>query len=360
MQFRKLKWRKKMKNIKEKAKKLKDKVSKRAESRESQIDKITNTTLEEQRREILNKGKKFKYPVQYSKNRLVVNALVIAGVILITGAILLWYQLYRVQNASEFIYRFTAILPFPVAKVDGEKALYSDYLMEYRANMQIANAKKDEIEGANNTNALSTLNKSKAMKNAIANAYAQKIARELGISVSDKEISEVFDAQRKTQNTELTESALYKIAADNYGLSPNEYRRMFIELPLIRRKVTTQIDKNADKLKNEVSKYLSENSNNFSKAVEYFGDKIEYSKPGKVRKTNIDGGRSRIAAGLKVGEVSKPFISNSGDGYYIVKLIEKTDNEVNYESIKIKFAEFNKQLEQLEKDGKIQKYIKVD
>lgn len=349
-----------MGNIREKAKKLKDKVSKRTESRESQIDKITNITLEEQRREILNKGKKFKYPVQYSKNRLVVNALVIAGVILITGAILLWYQLYRVQNTSEFIYRFTAILPFPVAKVDGEKALYSDYLMEYRANMQIANANKDEIEGANNTNALSTLNKSKAMKNAIANAYAQKIARELGISVSDKEISEVFDAQRKTQNTQLTESALYKIAAYNYGLSPNEYRRMFIELPLIRRKVTTQIDKNADKLKNEVSKYLSENSNNFSKAVEYFGDKIEYSKPGKVRKTNIDGGRAKAAANLNIGESSKPFISNSGDGYYIVKLIEKTDNEVSYESIKIKFTEFNKQLEQLEKDGKIQKYIKVD
>ena len=348
-----------MRNIREKAKKLKDKVSKRTESRESQIDKITNTTLEEQRREILNKGKKFKYPVQYSKNRLVGNASIIALVILITGLGSLLYQLYKAQNTSEFIYRFT-VIPFPVAKVDGEIALYRDYLMEYRANMQIANAKKDEIEGANNTNALSTLNKSKAMKNAIANAYAQKIARELRISVSDKEISEVFDAQRKTQNTELTESALYKIAADNYGLSPNEYRRMFIELPLIRRKVTTQIDKKADKLKDEVSKYLSENSNNFSKAVEYFGDKIEYSKPGKVLKTNIDGGRSKIAAGLKVGEVSKPFISNSGDGYYIVKLIEKTDNEVSYESIKIKFTEFNKQLEQLEKDGKIQKYIKID
>ena len=359
MQFRKLKWRKKMKSIKEKAKKLKDKVSKRTESRESQIDKITNTTLEEQRREILNKGKKFKYPVQYSKNRLVGNASIIALVILITGLGSLLYQLYKAQNTSEFIYRFT-VIPFPVAKVDGEIALYRDYLMEYRANMQIANAKKDEIEGANNTNALSTLNKSKAMKNAIANAYAQKIARELGISVSDKEISEVFDAQRKTQNTELTESALYKIAADNYGLSPNEYRRMFIELPLLRRKVTTQIDKNADKLKNEVSKYLSENSNNFSKAVEYFGDKIEYSKPGKVRKTNIDGGRAKAAANLNIGESSKPFISNSGDGYYIVKLIEKTDNEVSYESIKIKFTEFNKQLEQLEKDGKIQKYIKVD
>ena len=67
-----------MKNIREKAKKIRDKVSKKSESHESQIAKITNTTLEEQRREILNKGKKFKYPVQYSKNRLVINTLMLA------------------------------------------------------------------------------------------------------------------------------------------------------------------------------------------------------------------------------------------------------------------------------------------
>ncbi len=281
-------------------------------------------------------------------------------VILITGSGLLWYQLYKAQNTGEFIYRFTTVIPFPVANVDGENALYRDYLMEYRANMQIANAKKDEIESANNVKALSVLNKNKAMKNAIANAYAQKKAREMGISVSEKEIDEAFDAQRKTQNTELTESALYKIAADNYGLSPSEYRRMFIELPLLRRKVTAEIDKNAAKTRDEVVKYLNDNSNDFSKAAEQFGDKIEYNKPGKVRKTNIDGGRSKVASQLNVGEVSKPFISNAGDGYYIVKLIEKNDNEISYESIKIKFTEFNSQLEKLEKEGKVKKYIKVD
>ena len=233
-----------MKNFKEKRKSLKKKILKKSNAQETQVAKITNTTLEEQRKEILNKGKKFKYPVQYSKNRLVGNALIIALVILITGSGLLWYQLYQAQNTGEFIYRFTTVIPFPVANVDGENALYRDYLMEYRANMQIANAKKDEIESANNVKALSVLNKNKAMKNAIANAYAQKKAREMGISVSEKEIDEAFDAQRKTQNTELTESALYKIAADNYGLSPSEYRRMFIELPLLRRKVTAEIDKN--------------------------------------------------------------------------------------------------------------------
>lgn len=349
-----------MKNFKEKRKSLKKKILKKSNTQETQVAKITNTTLEEQRKEILNKGKKFKYPVQYSKNRLVGNALIIALVILITGSGLLWYQLYQAQNTGEFIYRFTTVIPFPVANVDGENALYRDYLMEYRANMQIANAKKDEIESANNVKALSVLNKNKAMKNAIANAYAQKKAREMGISVSDKEIDEAFDAQRKTQNTELTESALYKIAADNYGLSPSEYRRMFIELPLLRRKVTAEIDKNAATTRDEVVKYLNDNSNDFSKAAEQFGDKIEYNKPGKVRKTNIDGGRSKVASQLNVGEVSKPFISNAGDGYYIVKLIEKNDNEISYESIKIKFTEFNSQLEKLEKEGKVKKYIKVD
>ena len=349
-----------MKNFKEKRKSLKKKILKKSNAQETQVAKITNTTLEEQRKEILNKGKKFKYPVQYSKNRLVGNALIIALVILITGSGLLWYQLYQAQNTGEFIYRFTTVIPFPVANVDGENALYRDYLMEYRANMQIANAKKDEIESANNVKALSVLNKNKAMKNAIANAYAQKKAREMGISVSEKEIDEAFDARRKTQNTELTESALYKIAADNYGLSPSEYRRMFIELPLLRRKVTAEIDKNAATTRDEVVKYLNDNSNDFSKAAEQFGDKIEYNKPGKVRKTNIDGGRSKVASQLNVGEVSKPFISNAGDGYYIVKLIEKNENEISYESIKIKFTEFNSQLEKLEKEGKVKKYIKVD
>lgn len=349
-----------MKNFKEKRKSLKKKILKKSNVQETQVAKITNTTLEEQRKEILNKGKKFKYPVQYSKNRLVGNALIIALVILITGSGLLWYQLYKAQNTGEFIYRFTTVIPFPVANVDGENALYRDYLMEYRANMQIAKVEKDGIESANNVKALSVLNKNKAMKNAIVNAYAQKKAREMGISVSEKEIDEAFDAQRKTQNAELTESALYKISDYNYGLSPSEHRRIFIELPLLRRKVTAEIDKNAATTRDEVVKYLNDNSNDFSKAAEQFGDKIEYNKPGKVLKTNIDGGRSKAASQLNVGGVSKPFISKAGDGYYIVKLIEKSNNEISYESIKIKFTEFNSQLEKLEKEGKVKKYIKVD
>ncbi len=47
-----------MKNFKEKRKSLKKKILKKSNTQETQVAKITNTTLEEQRKEILNKGKK--------------------------------------------------------------------------------------------------------------------------------------------------------------------------------------------------------------------------------------------------------------------------------------------------------------
>ena len=46
-----------------------------------------------------------------------------------------------------------------------------------------------------------------------------------------------------------------------------------------------------------------------------------------------------------------------GDGYYFVKLINKTDSEVNFVSIKVPFTEFGKQFAALKEDGKITEYI---
>ena len=68
-----------------------------------------------------------------------------------------------------------------------------------------------------------------------------KLARENNISVSKDEIEEIFNEHRKTSNAEVSESAFNKIIEDNYKLSPSEYRRMFIELPLLKQKVSAKI-----------------------------------------------------------------------------------------------------------------------
>lgn len=346
--------------MKTKLKALAQKVKKSPKNEESQLAKITNNTLENERKEILDNGQKFKYPVQYSKHKLVINTIIIAVAFLIIGALVVVFQLYAAQSSSSILYRITTVVPFPVANIDGENVLYSDYLMRYRAEMTISEKKKDVLEVIKDESQRMNVYKKQAMENAIQNALVIKLARENNISVSKEEVQERLANLRKVQNQEISETAFDKIVADNYGLSMDEYRRIFVELPLLKQKVSAEIDTQAKKMKDEVYKTLKANSNDFGKVFEQYGEKVEIEAPGAVKLSNVDGGRAKAALALNPGEISQPFVADNNSGYYIVKLISKTDKDVTYESINIAFTEFDNRLKQLEADGKIAKYIKLE
>ena len=347
--------------MKNKIKSLSKKIRKNSISENSsQLAKVTNSTLEAERKEIIIKGRKYKYPVQYSKRNLIINTIIIAVVILVVGILALWHQLYVVQSSNDLVYRISTVLPFPVASIDGENALYSDYLADYRANMVLSKKKEGTLELIKDEKTRSNTYKKQAMENVIRNAYALKLAKENNIVVSGEEIETAFKEQRSVNGSELSETAFNKIIEDNYGLSPSEYRRMFIELPLIRQKVMAKIDNTALKLKGQVEDFVKNQGSDFSKIAEKFGDSIEIGASGTIKHSNVDGGRTAVALKLEPGQISDAFVSKSGDGYYFVKLISKNDRELSYEYIKINFLDFNKRLEQLEKDGKISKYIKIE
>lgn len=345
-----------MKNIKNKLPKIK----KGTKNSQSQLAKVTNNTLEDERRAVIDNGRKFKYPVQYGKHKLVINTLIISAVVFILSGIFVWFQLYKAQNTGDLLYRITTVLPLSVAKIDGENVRFSDYLMEYRSNIFASEKNKGALEIAQDEKTQSDIFKRRAMNNAISNTYALKLARENGISASDAEIDNILRQHRKIEGKEISESAFNKIISDNYGLSPAEYRRLFAELPLIRQKVSTKIDENAKKLKDEVLKFLKENNNDFSKLTEKFGDKIEVGQSGTVKHSNVDGGRTTEALKLEDGRVSGAFVSSAGDGYFIVKLRNKTEKEVSYEYVKISFSEFDKRIKDLKAAGKTEEFIKIE
>jgi hypothetical protein len=62
--------------------------------------RITNDTVAEHRERILAGGRRFKYPVQYSRHKLVINAVVISLVTLLVLLLVGWWQLYLAQNSS--------------------------------------------------------------------------------------------------------------------------------------------------------------------------------------------------------------------------------------------------------------------
>ena len=85
--------------------------------------------VEQRREEVLAQGRKFKYPMQYAKHKLMVNTVLVAIAAIVVMIVVGWAMLYKIQDTGDMLYRVTQVVPVPVAKVAGEQVRYSDYLM---------------------------------------------------------------------------------------------------------------------------------------------------------------------------------------------------------------------------------------
>ena len=315
--------------------------------------------VEARREEVLATGRKFKYPLQWTRYRVVVSTILIAVVIFAVILVGGWLALYRFGMTDDLLFRVTQILPVPVASVDGESVRFSDYLMLYRSSFtSIERQSSDQFEDAT-IDGLRTEYKQSALNEAEGYTFAIKLAKELNLTVSDSEIDEEFNRHLSIGGVNRSEESFLKIVNDNFGLSKSEYRRM-LYLNLIKAKISVAIDERANTIASKVESILSVTNNDYSQVVEQLGSDIIYEETGGlVDSKNIDGGRATEAMKLEPGGSSGKFISLNGDGYYFVKLISKTDTEVNFVSIKIPFTEFSKRFDTLRHDGKIQELINI-
>lgn len=321
--------------------------------------KTEREKVEERREEVLAKGRKFKYPLQYTKHKLVINTILVAAVAVVAMVVAGWLALYQFQSTGEMMYRVTQVLPVPVAEVDGAKVRYSDYLMIYRSNLQTSEQQSGQLGNTEDDDLVRAEYKRTALEAAVEYTYAMKLGKELGLSVAEEEIDQAFDEHRKVGGVERSEEAFLKIVQDNFGMNQREYRRM-LELTLMKAKVEQEIDETAQAVAAEVETMLNENGGDMAAVAESLGEQVEYEATGQlVDNMNVDGGRSNKAMTLEPGQVSERFLSNNGDGYYFVKLVEKTETQVNYESIKVKFTTFAERVAQLYEEGKVKNLVEI-
>lgn len=326
--------------------------------RKKTAPKSERQKIDERREEVLSKGRKFRYPLQYAKHKVVFNTIIIGvlAVVLLTFAG--WLALYKLQDTGNIIYRVTQVLPVTVASVDGEPVRYSDYLMIYRSSITTVEQQGGQLGNDDEANELRQRYKRSALNNAEAYAYATKLARQYNISVSNEEVQEVYDEHRKVGGTERSEESFVAILSKNFGLSKAEYMHM-LEMSILKAKVAQAIDQNAQNTVSQIEASLRETSD-FAQIAAKLGDKVQYEETGGlVSNTNLDGGRAAKAMTLEPGQVSQKFPSSNGDGYYFVKLNSKNDTQVNYSSLKVKFTTFNEQLEQLRKSGAVDEAIDI-
>lgn len=319
--------------------------------------KTERERVEQRREEVLAQGRKFKYPMQYAKHKLIINTVAVAVVALVLMVVAGWAMLYKFQDAGDMIYRVTQVLPVPVAEVAGERVRYSDYLMLYRSNLVTSEQQGGQLGTSADADMVREGYKEAAMRSAVAYTYAVKLAKEKGITVTEAEIDQAFDDHRKVGGVERSEESFLKIVNDNFGMNRMEYRRM-LYLSLTKAKVSQVIDERAQELARRVEQLLQGNGGDLLAVANELGEDVQYEETGSlVDNMNVDGGRSNKAMTMEVGQVSEKFLSNNGDGYYFVKLIEKTDTQVNYASLKVSFLTFDEQVLALYEEDKVKEYI---
>ena len=319
--------------------------------------KTEKEKLEERREEVLARGKKFKYPMQFAKHTVILATVIIAILAIAGAGTLGWAMLYKMQDTGDVIYRLTKILQVPVAKIDGERVKYSDYLMIYRTSMipvveQNTTSSTEDIEGMQN------YYKRQALTEAENYTYAEKVAREQGITVTDAEIDEMFNQHLKAGGTERSKESFLKVLQDNFGMSEREYRRM-LYFSILTAKVDEKLDDSARTTAEKVSKMLAENGGDLEAVADELPDLAFEETGGLISTMNVDGGRAVKAYGLEIGQVSGRLLSNNGDGYYFVKTIDKGDQTVSYQSLKIAFGELDRRLEDLRKEGMVEEFIEL-
>ena len=324
--------------------------------------RITTDTLAEHREKVLAGGRKFKYPVQYQRHKLVINAAIISVSALILLIGIGWYLLYPAQNTSEFMYRVTMVVPVPVAVVDGQQVRYSDYLMQYRSNLHYL-VEKEQVDVTTESGKRQVeFIKAQSMEGAIANAFAAKKARELDIQVTDAELETFLTQQRQVTDGEVSEATYNSVIEDYYGWSADEYRDA-MKSKLLRQKVAFALDQNATKITETIEKRIAAGQTNLAVLAEALNKEEEgtlmFTPAAWVPRDNRDGGLATAAAELQKGQISKAIKTTTGDGYHYVQLIDSNDGNVQYSSLFVPLTEFKDQLKAAQ-DDKLTRFIKIE
>lgn len=337
--------------------------------------RITNDNISEHREDILAKGRKLKYPIQYSKKRLIVISIVVVVAAVTTFGLWLNNALYKQQQTGDFFFSVTKILPLNVASVDGQPVRYQDYLRRLRADVHYYLNHEHRSFNSDEGEVELNYHKRKDLDVAEKAAYVEYLAEQNDISVSMDEVDAEIAAMREANGE--TEEGLISTLESYYGWSMSDYR-LTTHDQMLEQAVSYAIDNEAKETADEVLEQLQAGAD-FSVVAGNgtSGDTTQQTGSVSSAQTlpNVQNGGTITAkttdqdptgvvqavSKLSVGELTEVgrMRSNNTNYYYIARLDAKDGEDIQYSLILIKLTKLDDDFAKLRADGKIEEYISV-
>lgn len=327
------------------------------------LPRITNDTVAEHREQVLSSARKYIYPLQHSKRRIVTLTISI-----VLGAFVFFFAycvlaLYRFQATSTFLYKATQVIPFPIARQGGRFIAYENYLFEVRRYQHYyENQQKIDFDTEFGYQQLVEY-KRRALEKVINDAYIKKIAKEKNISVSDREVEDQITLLRNQERLGSSDDVLDDVLREYFGWSRSDFKR-YARDNLLAQKVLAELD-NATRQRADAA--LSEISNgaDFAEAAKKYSDDVTTKDEGGVYsfiidKSNRDLTPQTLAAIFKLQPNQTSGIVNTGNALEIYKVLEVQEGgKVKAAHIVFNFKDMNDFLNDRKEKQPTRAYIRL-
>ncbi|MCA9330259.1 SurA N-terminal domain-containing protein [Candidatus Saccharibacteria bacterium] len=328
----------------------------------AQAVRITNETVAEHREEVLSSARKYIYPLQQSKHKIVIVTTAIFITVIVAFFSYTTLALYKIKSNSSFLYGVTRVVPFPIARTGSNFVAYENYLFELRHYIHYyERQQKVDFRSESGQQQLDQFKK-RALDKVVNDAYIKQLAREKGITVSDAEVDAEIHIVRIQNRLGENDKVFEDVLKEYWGWSVDDFKRSLRQqklaqklLPILDPEAVAKIEDAQKELKNGVE---------FSDVAKKYSDDVSSKDNGgeygfAVDKSNRDIAVQTTEALFKLnpGEVSD--IVNTGYTLEIVKNIETQGDKIRAAHISCSFKEIGIYLNDYKDKHKAKLYIRL-
>ncbi len=326
------------------------------------VPKITDQTVAEHREEVLSTARKYIYPLQHSRKRIVYisTSIFVAAVVAFFAYVGL--ALYNFQNTNSFIYGVTQVIPLPVAKVGPSWVSYESYLFELRRYMHYYETQQQVNFSTSSGQKQLASYKQESMNAVITNAYVKELAKKYGVSVSAQAVNNEVSLVQSQNRLGTSQQELNAVLSDFWGWNENDFKRE-LKQQMLQQAVVAKLDIAAQQKAQSALQQLQHGAdfatlaNKVSEDLSTSGNGGEF--PSLIAKDdpNISPQITQELFRLKPGQISP--IINTGYTLEIVKVIQFQGNKVQAAHISFNFAPISTYIAPLQKTQKAEYFINL-
>lgn len=335
----------------------------RTEEAFESVPRITNDTVAEHREEVLKGARKYKYPLQHSKYRIVI---VSAVLLLFLFAAFLSYtllNLYKLQSTSTLMYRVTQIIPFPVAKAGDRYVSYEEYLFKLRRFMHYYETQQKVDFNSESGIRQLNMQKPRTLEAAIDSAYIKELAEQNKVRVTSADVQTALDSLRIKNQLGDGEQGLRDIASKFFGWSLSDLKRE-LRQDILAQKVAQKLDVDALRRAEAAQKELKPGVDFSAVAAKYSEDASTKSNGGQYTDTAITYASQEVPievvrklATMKPNDISPIIVTPKG--YEIVKLLSIENGKFKAAHIQVNLKDIKVFVEPLRHTKPPHAYIKT-